>query len=261
MTGGRTEDWDPGTYARFRGLRLRPALDLLAQVPPLPDGPVVDLGCGDGAVGPALRQRVGARRLIGLDSSAAMLAKAAASGAYDATLSEDAAEWRPEMPPALIFSNAALHWLPDHGTLMPALARLLMPGGTLAVQMPAQWQAPSHALARRTAADLFPAAFADMDWTAPVDEPHTYHRALASLGALSVWETTYLQSLAPVEGAHPVRRFTEATVLRPILARLSEDERPRFLAAYEDALAGAYPPEPSGVTLFPFRRLFFVLTV
>ena len=37
-------DWNPEAYARFRGLRLRPALDLLAQVGDLPLGDVVDLG-------------------------------------------------------------------------------------------------------------------------------------------------------------------------------------------------------------------------
>ena len=47
-------DWDPEAYARFRDLRLRPALDLLARVPQLPAGDVVDLGCGAGAAGPAL---------------------------------------------------------------------------------------------------------------------------------------------------------------------------------------------------------------
>ena len=44
-------DWDPVRYGAFRDLRLRPALDLLAQVPESAAGDVVDLGCGDGAVG------------------------------------------------------------------------------------------------------------------------------------------------------------------------------------------------------------------
>ena len=84
----RPQDWSPGTYARFRGLRLRPAMDLLAQVGDLPDGPVVDLGCGDGAVGSALRQAFPGRRLIGVDSSPAMLAQARG---YDALVETDIA--------------------------------------------------------------------------------------------------------------------------------------------------------------------------
>ena len=73
-----SRDWDPARYGAFRDLRLRPALDLLAQVPDLPDGDVVDLGCGDGAVGPALAARFRPEhRLIGIDSSAAMLDRAA----------------------------------------------------------------------------------------------------------------------------------------------------------------------------------------
>lgn len=75
---GPSKDWNPGAYARFRGLRLRPALDLLAQVPELPPGDVVDLGCGDGAVAEALRARFPDRRLVGVDASPAMLRVAGA---------------------------------------------------------------------------------------------------------------------------------------------------------------------------------------
>ncbi len=80
--GAAAVDWDPEIYARFRGLRLRPALDLLAQVPALPAGPAVDLGCGNGAVARALATRFPDRALIGVDSSRAMLAEAEAEATY-----------------------------------------------------------------------------------------------------------------------------------------------------------------------------------
>jgi trans-aconitate 2-methyltransferase len=69
-------DWNPETYAKFRGLRLRPALDLLMQAGALPKGQIIDLGCGDGAAAGALKQRYPKHRLVGLDASPAMLAKA-----------------------------------------------------------------------------------------------------------------------------------------------------------------------------------------
>ena len=126
------KDWNPGAYARFRGLRLRPALDLLAQVSDLPPGDVIDLGCGDGAAAGALTARFADRWIVGVDNSPAMLDKATG---YAATQQADIAAWLPDTPPALIFSNAVLHWLPDHEGLMPRLARLLAPGGVLAVQI------------------------------------------------------------------------------------------------------------------------------
>ena len=67
----------------------------------------------------ALRARFPKRRLVGVDASPAMLAQARG---YDATAEADIAQWQPDTPPALIFSNAALHWLPDHATLLPRLA-------------------------------------------------------------------------------------------------------------------------------------------
>ena len=260
MSGQGAQDWNPGSYERFRGLRLRPALDLLAQVAKLPAGEVVDLGCGSGAVAGALAQRWPARALIGVDNSPAMLAKAGESGHYAQLIEADVASWAPARAPALIFSNALLHWLGDHAALLGRLAGLLAPGGVLAVQMPRQYGAPSHALLRQIAARMFPDRFDFSDWQAPVAAPTTYAQMLAPLGALNIWETTYYQHLGAEADMHPVARFTASTAQRPFLARLSAQEQVAFSDAYQDALAKAYPLAADGSVLFPFQRLFFTLT-
>lgn len=260
MRGGEP-DWNPGAYGRFRGLRLRPALDLLAQVGRVPDGGIVDLGCGTGAVGPVLRLRFGARRLVGIDQSPAMLEEAGQNGAYDAVERADAATWSPEDRPALIFSNAALQWVTDHATLLPRLAGTLAKGGTLAVQMPRQFGAPSHRFLRDIAAEMFPDRFDLSGWGPPVMAPVDYHRLLAPLGEVEVWETDYVQRLEAGSAVHPVRAFTEATAMRPYVASLSGDEAAAYVARYEAALASAYPAEADGSVLFPFRRVFLTLVV
>lgn len=251
-------DWNPTKYDSFRDLRLRPALDLLAQVPDVPAGDVIDLGCGSGAVGPALSNRYPDRRLVGVDQSPAMLAKARQTGVYDRLITEDAALWEHPTPPALIFSNALIHWLPDHDTLLPRLVAMLPPGGVLAVQMPDQHNAPSHALSRDIAAAMFPDRFSD-GLASSVAAPGHYLGVLEPLGRALVWQTTYQQVLAAAPDAHPVRRFTESTVLRRIFDRISDAEAPAFLAAYDTALAQAYPLLDDGRAILPFSRLFLVV--
>jgi trans-aconitate 2-methyltransferase len=250
-------DWNPVAYAAFRSLRLRPALDLLAQVPDLPPGDVVDLGCGDGAAAGALAARFPERRLVGVDASPAMLDKA---GGYASKVRADIATWRPETSPALIFSNAALHWLPDHATLFPRLVLALAPGGTLAVQMPANFGEPSHRLLRDLAQEMFPDRFDHAGYQPPTAPAAVYFHLLSPLGALSLWETTYHQHLAAPAQGHPVRAFTASTAMRPFLDRMSPEEAVRFTARYDDALAQAYPLREDGSALFPFRRLFLTLT-
>jgi trans-aconitate 2-methyltransferase len=237
-------------------LRLRPALDLMAQVGELPPGDVVDLGCGDGAAAAALTARFAGRRLVGVDASPAMLAQAAG---YDATEEADIAVWQPARAPALIFSNAALQWLGDHAALLPRLAALLAPGGVLAVQMPRQYEAPSHRFLRDIAQAMFPGRFSYHGWHAPVVPAADYWRMLAPLGRVNAWESEYVQRLEAVAEGHPVRAFTGSTAMRPFLDRLTETEAAAFCAAYDQALAAAYPLMADGAALMPFRRCFFVL--
>lgn len=251
-------DWNPGAYARFRGLRLRPALDLMAQVGDLPAGAVVDLGCGDGAAAAALAARFPGRPLIGVDASPAMLDRAAG---YDAKVLADIADWQPDTPPALIFSNAALQWLSGHAALMPRLAGLLAPGGVLAVQMPRQYGAPSHRFLRDIAQAQFPDRFDFTGWQPPVAPAADYWQMLAPLGRVTAWESEYVQRLDPVAEGHPVRAFTGSTAMRPYLDKLTDAEAAVFCAAYDAALGAAYPLMPDGAALMPFRRVFFVLEV
>lgn len=193
--------------------------------------------------------------VTGVDGSAEMIVQAKG---YAALERADIADWTPSVPPALIFSNAVLHWLPDHGSLMPHLARALAPGGVLAVQMPRQETAPSHRFLRDIAARMFPDRFAT-EAPSRVRPAADYADLLAPLGHVEAWETEYVQMLEAVEGGHPVRHFTQGAAMLPFLSRMTQDESARFIAAYDAALAAAYPLRTNGGVLFPFRRCFFVL--
>jgi len=256
----RKTDWNPGAYARFHDLRLRPGLDLLNTVSRMGAGDVVDLGCGNGAMAEALKARGGARALIGVDASPAMLEKARQTGGYSQLQQADIRDWHPTRAPGLIFSNAVLHWVGEHEKLMPRLASVLGKGGTLAVQMPHQNKAPSHRVWLTLAEEMFPGRAGKMG-TPGVMAPVKYEELLASLGQFRMWETEYYQRLVAEAGSHPVRRYTESTYARPVLHALDDDEKAALIRRYEEVMHAAYPVRADGSVLFPFRRLFFTLTV
>lgn len=259
-TTTKTTDWNPGAYARFHDLRLRPGLDLINAVGRMGAGDICDLGCGNGALGEALKARAGGRQVIGVDASPAMLDKARAAHGYDSVQQADIRDWHPRRAPGLIFSNAALHWVGGHEQLMPKLARMLAKGGTLAVQMPHQNKAPSHRVWLSLVEEMFPGRVEKMG-TPGVMAPVKYEELLSPLGQFRLWETEYYQRLVAEPGSHPVRRFTESTYARPVLQALGEDEKAQLIRRYEEVMHAAYPVRADGSVLFPFRRLFFTLTV
>jgi trans-aconitate 2-methyltransferase len=249
--------WSPERYLAFADQRTRPAVDLLARVPLQRPERAVDLGCGPGNSTRLLAERWPAADVIGIDSSGDMLASAGQSGIRATWVEADLAAWAPQHAPDLIFSNAALHWVGGHETLLPRLLECVRPGGVLAVQMPRNFEAPSHTLLRATAAS---GPWADrlaevLDWR-PVATPEWYYDLLApQAAALDIWETVYLHVL---EGDDPVLRWTRSTVLRRIVQALDEADCAAFEAAYAARLRAAYPRRADGRTLFAFRRLFIV---
>lgn len=268
--------WDPAQYLKFGGQRLRPALDLLAQVPLDHPAEVVDLGCGAGNVTRFIAGRWPQARVTGVDSSADMLAKAQNELPQAHWVASGIADWAPPAPVDLIYSNAALHWLPGHEQLFARLLGFLKPGGVLAVQMPRNWLAPSH-VSINEALDqlgLSPDQRAAIDRVklhVPVAEPAQYYDWLKPGSAnIDMWETLYSHVLT---GENAVAEWVKGTALIPVMnglkalgdkaSRAGVPENglhQRFWIDYCSRTNSAYPRRPDGTTLFPFRRLFIVAT-
>ncbi len=249
--------WDPAQYLKFAGPRLRPALDLLQRIDREAPGTVYDLGAGAGNVTRLIAARWPGARIVGVDSSAEMLKKAAAENPGIEWQRADLATWRPDCPADVIYSNAALHWVEDHAPLFLALFDTLASGGVFAVQIPRNFGAPSHtSMGEAARGGPWRAKLEPLLRPAPVAEPAFYFDLLSPHAAkLDMWETEYLQVL---DGEHAVKEYTKSTWLSPLLAALDEPERSQFEAAYTQLVDAAYPRRADGKTLFPFRRMFII---
>ena len=262
------ESWDPGQYLKFADHRLRPALDLMGRIPLENPRVIYDLGCGSGNVTRLLADRWHDADVIGMDNSPEMLGQAAASG--DGVVpgrvrweEGDLAGWCPAQTPSVFFSNAVIQWVADHHELVPRLWNTLPPGGCLAIQAPLSWDMRSHQIMRETLANGGavgqPVGSAELRsavgnrW---VQDPDFYYDLLApEAGHLDVWTTEYQHVLT---GDDAVLEWVTGTGLRPILNGLEDGERESYLEEYRSRLNLEYPKRPDGVTLYPFRRLFFV---
>jgi trans-aconitate 2-methyltransferase len=249
--------WNPETYLRFADHRTRPAAELLGRVPLSGPRFVVDLGCGPGNSTTLLAARWPGARIVGVDRSPDMLERARATGLNVEWIEDDAAAFRPDTPPDLIFANALFQWLPDHAALFPRLMAQLAAGGVLAIQMPRNFDAPSHRLLAETAGDgPWAGRVSDQVRLQPVADPAAYYDILSPHSvAADIWTTEYLQVL---RGSDAVLEWVRGTALTPFLARLEGDERDAFIAAYRARLRVAYPPGADGTVLFPFQRIFLV---
>ncbi|HUR59977.1 MAG TPA: trans-aconitate 2-methyltransferase [Opitutaceae bacterium] len=250
--------WDSEQYLRFARERTQPAIDLALRVEVAAPARVIDLGCGPGNSTTVVAQRWPSAELAGLDNSTAMLASAREKFPQWRWMEGDIATWQPDAPYDVVFSNAALQWVPDHRRELPRLLSHVASHGALAVQMPANLEAPAHRLMREVAASSawrshFPSA--PREWH--VHPPEFYYDVLRPHATrLDLWTTDYLHVLDGVDG---IIEWYRGTGLRPWLEALPDEAtRTRFLGAYRARLVAYFPERADGRVLFPFHRLFIV---
>jgi len=248
--------WNPTQYERFCTERSQPFYDLLALVQARPGMRVVDLGCGTGELTVDMHRRLQARETVGIDSSESMLAKArtfkdeavrftagdigqfAAHGEYD-----------------LVFSNAALHWVPQHDEVLQRWAEALTAGGQLAVQIPANDDHPSHSVAHSVAAETpFREALGGYARRKTILEPEAYATLLDRLGFAT--QHVRLQVYGhKLESRQAVVEWVKGTLLTDYQRRLSAELFEQFLTRYRGCLlprlADTHP------YFYPFKRILF----
>ncbi|GGK59228.1 methyltransferase domain-containing protein [Ornithinimicrobium pekingense] len=258
--------WDPDRYLTFADERGRPFVELVARIGAGEPRTVVDLGCGAGNLTRLLVDRWPGARVVGVDSSAEMVERAAGVGGVTAELG-DIREWarrgraeggqgRPDEEADVLVTNAALQWVPGHLDLLPSLVGRVADGGWFAMQVPGNFEEPSHTIRRDLAAEPDYA-----EHTAGVAAPDahdaaTYLTVLQDLGwQVDAWETTYLHVL---EGQDPVFTWVSGTGARPTMQALPPELRPRFEAEFRARLREAYRADAQGRVVLPFRRVFVV---
>lgn len=252
--------WDPEVYLGFADHRARPFYDLLARVAAKDPRRVVDLGCGPGNLTAQLARRWPDAVIEAIDSSPEMVAAARGRG-VDASVS-DLRTWTPQADTDVVLSNAAMHWVPEHRELLVRWTGQLAAGSWLAVQMPGNFESPSHAAVRAVGRrEEFANKLRDIPFQIGkvVDEPAQYAELLIDAGCtVDAWETTYIHQLT---GKHPVLDWISGTALSPVKERLNEQDYQHFCDELIPLLAQAYPPRSDGTTCYPFRRVFFVAQV
>ncbi|MFJ2712449.1 trans-aconitate 2-methyltransferase [Pseudomonas sp. NPDC087346] len=253
--------WSAKQYVAFEDERTRPARDLLAAIPTTDARSVVDIGCGPGNSTELLVQRFSGAKVCGLDSSPDMIEAARKRLPQLQFEVAQIDRWADEGPFDVIFANAVLQWLPDHASLLPALASKLAPGGSLAIQMPDNLNEPSHRLMREVAADgpwASKLAGAAGQRTEMATASTYFSMLRAHCTRVDVWRTTYHHQLSG--GASGVVEWFKGSGLIPFLNPLTETERAQYLEQYLAAVEKAYPTLEDGSVLLPFPRLFIVAT-
>jgi trans-aconitate 2-methyltransferase len=251
-------DWSPEHYLRFGDERTRPAIDLVSHIRVDEPAAVVDLGCGPGNSTAVARRRWPDARLVGVDNSPEMIAAAKSDHPEGEWVLSSIEDWAPAEAFDVVFSNAALQWVPQHGPLIERLFAGVSRGGAFAFQIPSADYAQVRALIHETAQDgpwapRMTGALSELT----MESPAFYYDHLAPLArSIDAWETKYFHVM---ESPVAIVDWISSTGLRPFLAALhGEPERQEFLARLSAGVAEAYAVRADGRVLFPFTRTFFV---
>ncbi len=251
-------DWNPDQYLLFENERTQPSIDLAARIDIKKPASIIDIGCGPGNSTKVLRQKWPEAKIVGLDSSSRMIEKARRDFPDMEWITGDAADFPFQQKYDIVFSNAAVQWMPNHEVILPRLFETVENNGVLAVQVPANNESPLHkSLLTVSSSPKW------SRYTTGIEKLITYKSAEYYYGLLStlsqifrLWETTYFHVMGSQSA---LIEWYKGTGMRPFLESLP-DESSR--AEFEDeVLKGCtkyYPMQRDGNVLYPFKRIFFI---
>jgi trans-aconitate 2-methyltransferase len=253
-------DWKPQLYLTFEKERTQPAIDLVMRIEQENPKRIIDVGCGPGNSTFVVKNRWANAEIIGLDNSENMLAQARTKYDNIKWICADASDGLNDFGTFdIVFSNAAIQWMPNQPQLLSNFYDVLNIGGVMAVQVPCVNNMPIHMELQNL--------LSKPKWRQYFDTPvsaHFIHTADFYYDVLStfsnhfdLWQTDYYH----VMNSHSdLVNWYRGSGLRPYLDCLTDEGiRQAFLDDFENALLSVYPFQKDNRILFPFTRIFFIV--
>ena len=246
--------WNPEKYNEFKSVRYKPFFDLVAPIEDKPGMEVIDLGCGTGELTAMLAEKLTDAQVLGVDSSAEMLAEAAQFGKERLTFEQKTIEeviqsgkkWD------LIFSNAAIQWVDNHKQLFPAILGMLKPGGQIAVQMPCQKEnILNQLLLQLVGEEPYSSVLSNWNRLSPVLSMDDYAQILFEHGGKEI--TVYQKVYPLIANSHDdLYQFISGSALVPYFERLEGVIKEQFILQYKRRITERFPLMPA---LYAFKRI------
>ncbi len=254
-------EWDAAGYARASSVQQQWARELIAKLGLQGRERVLDIGCGDGKVTAEIAAKLTHGAVVGIDNSPGMIALAQATypRAQYANLSfrlADAADLPFVEEFDVVFSNATLHWVVDHGPVLRGIRRSLSPGGIMLLQMGGRGNAASviATVEQVCARPAWRPFFEGMRFPYGFYGPEEYRGWLDQAGL-----TARRVELIPKDMHHAGRAGFEGwfrtTGALAYTQRVPEALRPALIAQVVAAYLEKNPPDAGGVVHVHMMRL------
>ncbi len=126
------DNWNSSLYDQRHSFVYKYGEDVLGLLNPQPGERILDVGCGTGHL--TAQIAASGARVVGLDSSAAMIETAQAAYPKLEFKQADATNFSLAEPFDAVFSNAALHWVLQAEAAVKCMSRALRSGGRLVME-------------------------------------------------------------------------------------------------------------------------------
>ncbi|MFA5330893.1 MAG: methyltransferase domain-containing protein [Methanoregula sp.] len=252
--------WDAADYAHSSPAQKQWAGELITKMHLTGRERVLDIGCGDGRVTAAIAACLPNGSVTGIDRSPAMIRFAREQypvGKYPnlSFVEGDAQGLQHREQFDVVFSNAALHWIYDHGPVLAGISRALVHGGRMIVRMGGKGNADGIFAALREIRDdpAWGRYFSGFSFCYGFFSPDEYRPWLESVGLFPL-----RVELIPKEMVYPDREGLAGwvrTTWLPYLERVPEERRLIFVDTLVDRYLSVYPPGCDGTIRVAMVRL------
>ncbi|MBT3363317.1 MAG: methyltransferase domain-containing protein [Chloroflexi bacterium] len=249
-------EFDGNKYKQASAHQKEWGLNLISDIDFVGDESVLDLGCGDGALTEKLAQKVPNGKVLGIDASQGMIDTAKTLQKDNLTFTvmdigriDFVDEFR------LIYSNATLHWVPDHKTLLANCYLALKSGGKIRFNFAGDGNCSNLFAVVKDAidSDTYKRYFIDFSWPwymPPVDE----YKSIAQISMfkdVKVWEENADRFFSDQEA---MIKWIDQPSLVPFLKHIPESDKQAFRDTVVEQMI-ARTKQADGTCFETFRRI------